>query len=390
MSDQLTIRCVLMRGGTSKGLYFHEADLPEPGARRDRLLRRLMGSPDVLQIDGLGGSRPITSKVAIIRPSERADADVDYTFAQVDIAGTAVIYHGNCGNISSGVGPFAIDEGLVPATEPVTTVRIHNTNTNALLVADVPVRDGRARVTGDYAIAGVPGTGAEIRMNWRDTVGAKTGRLLPTGNVLDELELDSGARVRFTLCDAANPVLWVSGSDLGAGYDPTMTDPLTSPELAGVLREVRGRVGARLGMLADWRDIDGSTDAVRLLGVVSGPASYRSLNGTRVSSADMDLRVHVIFMDRLHESVPGTGSVSLAAASRVTGSVVHAVTANLERDVLRIGHPSGVTQARVRASSTDAEPYVEFEDLGFSRTARRLADTRAYYPADTLEETDAD
>jgi 2-methylaconitate cis-trans-isomerase PrpF len=141
---QSRVRCVIMRGGTSKGLYFHQAHLPPTGPDRDALLLRLMGSPDVLQIDGLGGSRPITSKVAIIARSDRDDADIDYTFAQVEIDRAAVGYGGNCGNISSGVGPFAVDEGLIEPVEPITTVRIFNTNTQAVLVAEVPVRDGRA------------------------------------------------------------------------------------------------------------------------------------------------------------------------------------------------------------------------------------------------------
>lgn len=179
--EQAGIRCVLMRGGTSKGLYLHAADLPEPGPRRDTVLLRLMGFPDVLQIDGLGGSRPITSKVAIVEPSARPDADLDYTFAQVEIDRPVVGYAGNCGNISSGVGPYAVDEGLVEAVEPVTKVRIFNTNTHAVLIAEVPVRGARARVAGDLAIAGVPRTGSEIVMNWVATIGAKTGSLLPTG-----------------------------------------------------------------------------------------------------------------------------------------------------------------------------------------------------------------
>ena len=147
-----TCACVIMRGGTSKGLYFHEGDLPPAGPDRDALLLRVMGSPDILQIDGLGGSRPITSKVAIITPSRRDDADVDYTFAQVEIDRAVVSYGGNCGNISSGVGPFAVDEGLIEPTEPITRARIFNTNTQAVLVAEVPVHDRRAQVNGDFAI----------------------------------------------------------------------------------------------------------------------------------------------------------------------------------------------------------------------------------------------
>jgi hypothetical protein len=383
--EQLSIRCVLMRGGTSKGLYFHEEDLPGPGPHRDRLLQRLMGSPDVLQIDGLGGSRPVTSKVAIIARSDRDDADVEYTFGQVEIDGTAVIYDGNCGNISSGVGPFAVDEGLVPVTEGITTVRIHNTNTDAVLVADVPVEHGRAKVTGSYTIAGVPGSGAEIAMNWRGTVGAKTGRLLPTGNVVDEIGLENGTSVHVTACDAGNPVVWVRGADLGAEFDPAMTDPLASDALTATIRELRGKLAVRMGSLADWRQIDDTNDAVRLLGVVSPSVSYRTLNGAEVNEQDTDLRIHVVFMGHLHPSVPGTGSVSLAAASRIKGSVVHAVTRETDKHGLLIGHPSGVTTTRVRARSVDVEPFVAFDELGFSRTARRLMDATAYYPAELGE-----
>ncbi|MEJ7687366.1 MAG: PrpF domain-containing protein, partial [Variovorax sp.] len=213
--DQVAVPCVLMRGGTSKALFFHEKDVPPPGAARDRLLKRAMGTPDLLQIDGLGGSRLVTSKVAIVRRSSRADADVDYTFAQVDIERDAVGYEANCGNISSAVGPFAVDEGLIEPVEPVTTVRIYNTNTEKMLVAKVPVAGGKARVLGDCAIAGVPGTGAEILMDYSDTVGAKTGRLLPTGRVVDTVELKDGRTVEVSICDAANPCVFVSAKELG-------------------------------------------------------------------------------------------------------------------------------------------------------------------------------
>jgi len=213
--EQTKIRCVQMRGGTSKGLYFRAEDLPNAGLKRDRLLQRLMGSPDVLEIDGLGGSRPITSKVAIVSRSQRQDADVDYTFAQVEIDRDGVIYSGNCGNISSGVGPFAVDEGLVEVTEGNTRVRIFNTNTNSVLVADVPVKHGKARVEGDFAVPGVPGTGAEIVMNWSGTVGAKTGHLLPTGNAIDKIKLESGKEIQASLIDAANPLVFVKSEDFG-------------------------------------------------------------------------------------------------------------------------------------------------------------------------------
>ncbi|AEW98236.1 2-methylaconitate cis-trans isomerase PrpF family protein [Streptantibioticus cattleyicolor] len=380
--DQAAIRCVLMRAGTSKGLFFHDSDLPRPGPERDRVLKRVMGSPDVLQIDGLGGSRPITSKVAVIALSGRDDADVDYTFAQIEIESDGIGYGGNCGNISSGVGPFAVDEGLVPAVEGTTRVRVHNTNTGTIIVADVPVRDGRAEVAGDFALPGVPGTGAEIVMDWSSTIGASTGHLLPTGNPVDTVTLDGGARLPFTLCDAGNTVVWVRAADLGC-WGSELKDEIDQDHgLLDRLREIRGRVTALLCPGYDWRGVDDdATRGLPLIGLVAPPGGYPTLDGGRADAAAMDLRVRLVFMNRLHESIAGTASVSLAAASRVPGSIVAEVARNLVPDTLLIGHPSGITASRVRATTTGEPPGVAFQLLGFSRTARRLMDGTAYVPA---------
>jgi 2-methylaconitate cis-trans-isomerase PrpF len=384
MSEQESIRLVLMRGGTSKGLYFHENDLPPAGPTRDAVLLRLMGSPDVLQIDGLGGSRPITSKVAIIGPSARDDADVDYTFAQVDIESPLVGYSGNCGNISSGVGPFAIDEGLVAAIEPVTRVRIFNTNTKALLIAEVPVRDGRARVTGDLAIPGVPGTGAEIVMNWVATVGAKTGRLLPTGQATENIILGSGATVRATLCDAGNPCAWVPAADVGLTGSELSDEINDDRGLIATVAEIRREAAVRMGLATDAARADEQSPGLPMVGLVAPPADYRTLSGTWTEEKDMDLRVRLIFMNRLHESIAGSGSICLAAASRVPGSVVAAVAEQCRPDELLVGHPSGVTPVKVRTASSYAGEGVTFDVLGFSRTARRLMDGTAYYPSPAI------
>jgi 2-methylaconitate cis-trans-isomerase PrpF len=379
--EQLGIRCVLMRGGTSKGLYFHEADLPAPGPRRDALLSRLLGSPDVLQIDGLGGSRPITSKVAVVAPSTRDDADVDYTFAQVDIDSTAVGYAGNCGNISAGVGPFAVDEGLVQPTEPITEVRIFNTNTQALLVAAVPVRAGRARVTGELAIPGVPGTGAEIVMNWVATIGAKTGHLLPSGRPVDRITLRSGETVDATLCDAGNLCVWVPAAQLGRTGSEPPAEINEDVELLDTVREIRGKAAVTMGLVTDWTRVDELSPGLPMVGLVAPPGDYRTLSGATVRGPDMDLRVRLLFMNRLHESIAGSGSICLAAASRIPGSVVAAVTARRRPGELLIGHPSGITPTKVEADTTGND--ITFGVLGFSRTARRLMAGTAYYPDDT-------
>ena len=180
--DMEMLRCAIVRGGTSKGIFIMKNEYPEDPATRDAVILAVYGSPDVRQIDGLGGADVLTSKLAIISPSNRPDADVDYTFGQVSFETAFVDYRGNCGNISSAVGPFAIDEGLVAPVEPITTVRIRMTNSNRILIAEVPVKDGKALIDGDYAIDGVPGTGAKIAMDWSAVVGGITGKLLPTGN----------------------------------------------------------------------------------------------------------------------------------------------------------------------------------------------------------------
>jgi len=186
MHPQMTaLRCSIVRGGTSKGIFLRENDLPKDRALRDRVILAVFGSPDLRQIDGLGGADVLTSKLAVIGPPTREDADVDYTFAQVSFTDAFVDRKGNCGNISSAVGPYAIDEGLVAAKEPFTDVRIHLTNSGSILTAKVPVYEGKAAVQGDYAIDGVPGTGARIDLDWSGVCGAVTGKLLPTGNVTD-------------------------------------------------------------------------------------------------------------------------------------------------------------------------------------------------------------
>ncbi|TRW79863.1 PrpF protein [Mycolicibacterium sp. 018/SC-01/001] len=382
--QQNAVPAVIQRGGTSRGVYFHTRDMPPHGPRRDALLTRLMGSPDVVQIDGLGGSRPITSKIAIIEASDRPDADVDYTFGQVKIAEPGVDWAGNCGNISSGVGAFAVDEGLVEAVEPVTTVRIFNTNTRAILVAQVPVVDGKSAVLGDFSIPGVPGTGAEIVMNWAGTIGAVTGTLLPTGRPRDEITLDDGSTVGATLCDAGNPSVWVPAAD--AGLSGSELTELNDPKILARVREIRGRAAQLLGFCDDWHDADSTTAVLPLIGFVAPPASYTTLNGAHVDEAEMDLRLRVIFMQQLHESTPGTGSISLAAASRIPDTTVYDAVADHERDELRIGHPSGVTPTKVKAVRVDGDPGVEFELLGFGRTSRRIMDSTAYVPVDTLDD----
>jgi 2-methylaconitate cis-trans-isomerase PrpF len=380
-SDQVAVRCTLIRGGTSKGLYFHEADVPAAGPARDRFLRRVMGSPDVMQIDGLGGSRLVTSKVAIIKRSARSDADVDYTFAQIDVERAGVDYDGNCGNISSGVGPFAIDEGLVKPVEPVTKVRVYNTNTQKILITHVPVAGGKARVTGSFAIAGVPGSGAEIIMDYSGTVGAKSGKMLPTGNVTDAMALEDGLTATVTLCDVANPCVFVHAREVGLSGSELPQAIMGNKEALARIYEIQGKARKTLGFVDDWRL--GSQVVLPLFVMVAEPADYVDMRGTQQKAADMDLRARLLFVGKCHESMADTGSMCTAAASRIPGSVVNRVLPAQSRSTgsLRIGHPLGVMHVKVQVEETTASgSNPKFQVLGFGRTARRLMDGVVYVP----------
>jgi 2-methylaconitate cis-trans-isomerase PrpF len=380
-SEQSEVRCVLMRGGTSKGLFFHAADVPPPGPARDRFLKRAMGTPDVLQIDGMGGSRLVTSKIALIKKSDRADADVDYTFAQADVERDLIGYEANCGNISSAVAPFAIDEGLVKITEPITTVRIYNTNTDKLLVSKVQVRGGKARVHGDCAIAGVPGTGAEILMDYVGTIGSKTGKLLPTGNAVDAVTLEDGRHIEVSVVDAANPCVFIAAASLGMSGNEMPDDITANRLLIETVGEIQSKIGQKIGFYADWSKVH--LPGLPLAVVVAPPADYMDVNGRPQSAEKMDLRARLIFLGKCHDSMAGTGSMCTAAASRVPGSLVHqAVGMRTAQATLRIGHPLGVMAVKVIAQAAADPAQTTFSALELTRTARRLMAGMVYVPND--------
>ena len=384
--DQIAIRCTIMRGGTSKGVYLLEQDIPGAGLMRDRLLKRLMGTPDILQIDGLGGSRLITSKIAIVGRSAHADADIDYTYAQVVPDRDLVIYTSNCGNISAGVGPFAIDAGLVTATAPITTVRIRNTNTGRLLIARVPVAGGRAKVVGSFAIDGVPGTGAEIQIDYAHTVGGKTGHMLPTGAPVDTILLEDGSAVGVTVCDVANPCVFVHAADAGLEGGELPDAFAGNAALLDRLREIRGKAAVLAGLCTNWRCVNEQSPALPLMVLVSPPKVCRTMRDTLVAAEAMDLQARLVWYDRCHESMAGTGSMCTAAASRIEGSVVRQAMAPCAAKTsrLRIGHPMGVMTVTVEARPANASRGVAFSTLAFSRTARRIMDGFVYVPRETL------
>lgn len=376
------IRAAIIRGGTSKGIFLRAEDLPRDPVARDRVILSIFGSPDPRQIDGLGGADPLTSKVAIIARSTRAEADVEYTVGYVGIAKGFVDYEGNCGNISQAVGPFAIDEGLVPAVDPVTEVRIFNTNTRKLIVAEVPVRDGHALSDGEFAIHGVPGTGARIVMNFVDAAGSKTGGLLPTGHVTDHMTLEDGRRVTVSLVDAANPAVFVRAADIGLTGCELPADTERHPQILSLMEEIRARAAVMMKLTDDPSRV---SPAVPKIGVVAPPQDYRTIAGGTMASGDCDLVARTLALAVMHKAYAITGGICLSAAALVEGSVVHDVVRQSAKQdgTVRIGHPSGVSTFLVAVERT--ESGFALKKAAVAGTARRIMDGHVYVPSRLLD-----
>ena len=372
------IRAAIIRGGSSKAVFLMGSDLPGDPVIRDKVILAIFGSPDARQIDGLGGADPLTSKVAIISRSTRPDADVDYTFGYVGIEKAVVDYQGNCGNISTGVGPFAVDEGLVPATEPVTLVRIFNTNTQKIIEAEVPVSGGRAQTAGDHVHPGVPGSGARIVLNFVNSAGSKTGKLLPTGNVVDRIELSDGRAVRVSLVDAANPAAFVQAAEIGLTGMELPADTVTDPRILAVMEEIR--VKAAMMMKLAGRP-DEVSPAVPKVAFVAPPQTYRTIEGKMIAASDCDLLARTKALAVMHKAYAITGGICLGAAALIEGTVVHGVAGPTARQtgLVRIGHPSGVSTFVV---SVTKKPSGDFDltKSAITGTARRIMDGYIYVP----------
>jgi len=361
---QQRIRAVYMRGGTSRCLFFHSADLPEDPHERDRILLAALGSPDPYgrQLDGLGGGISSLSKTMIVGPPDHPEADVDYTFGQVSVTEGLVDYRGNCGNCTSAVGPFVIDERLVPALEPLTTVRLHNTNTRKLVVARVPVVGKEAQVEGDFEMPGVPGRGARITLDFLDPGGAATGRLLPTGRARERLELPGRGAIEASLVDATNPVVFVRAKDLGLRGTESPEALDRDAALVSRLEAIRVAGAGRMG-------IPGSP-AIPKVALVAPPVPFTALDGRELAAGETDLVARVISMGRCHRAFALTAAMCLAVAARIDGTVVAECVGAAEAD-LRLGHPSGVLpiDARVERDSNGAPAA---RHVTVYRTARRL------------------
>lgn len=364
--------CVYMRGGTSKAVFFHEKDLPEDKSTWDEIFMKVMGTPDVKQIDGMGGTVSSTSKIAIISPSEREDVDVNYTFRQVDIVIPRVDAGANCGNISSAVGPFAIDEGLVKAVEPITVVRVLNTNTNKVIEEHVRVKDGRAMVHGDEVIKGVPGTGSRIDMYFEDPAGSKTGKLFPTGNKRDVFDVPGYGEIEVTVLDCSNPMVFIRAADLGL-RGTELVELNDNKKVMEHIERIRSIAAQKCGFVTKWEDARTESTSAPKVSIISAPQDYTDMDGNEVKAESMDICCRAISVGALHKAYPMTVAVGTGAAARILGTIVHETAKpDLEQDIIRIGHSSGVTEVDMKM---EGERVLKG---GVSRTARRIMDGWVY------------
>lgn len=383
MSEYIKIPAVFMRAGTSKGVYLMLRDLPINQQARDQVILDIYGSPDARQINGMGGADPLTSKVALVAVSAREGVDVDYTFGYVGIEKATVDYDGNCGNISSGVGPFAIMTGLVAAREPITTVRIYNTNTNKVIEAQVPVQGGEPITRGSYVIAGVPGSGAKIELNFPDSAGSKTGKLLPTGNVVDEITLKNGKKIKASLVDAANPAIFIKACDLGLIGSELPIDAQANPEIIELMEDVR-TTGAVLMGLAKSKETVGA--AVPKVAFVAPAQNYVSAENKLIEGREVDLLARTLALSVMHKTYAVTGGICLAAAALIEGTVVNEVLSDRAKKCgeVRIGHPAGVLDVFVDIAQ-DQNNVWRLNKAGVCRTVKPIMQGYIYVPSELLD-----
>lgn len=380
------IPCTFMRGGSSRGLFFLEEDLPQDETERNSIISRIFGSPDPtgLQINGLGGTTATKNKSAIISRRAGELNTVNYNFGQVYPKSWLVDRHANCGNMSSAVGPFAIDNGLVDRIEsPVTIVRIFNTNTQKYIVAHVPVKEGKTLYEGDFRIAGVNQPGSRIRLDFLDPGGPVTGRLLPTGQVRDVVHTEHYGDFAVSIVDAANPFVFVRAEDFGVPIEGYTTPALLNADDTLVEKgmEIRDAAALLLGFAKDLDDARQNSPALPKLSLVGTARNYESLAGQSIDRNDVDLLGYMYEFGRFTPGYALTGAICLSVAARIEGTVVEETLSKAasteSRCDVRIGQPSGIIPVQAEVIRKDGDFHAVSTTL--YRTARILMKGLAYY-----------
>ena len=391
-APQVKIPATYMRGGTSKGVFFRLQDLPEaaqvPGAARDKLLLRVIGSPDPYgkQIDGMGGATSSTSKTVILSASNRADHDVDYLFGQVSIDKAFVDWSGNCGNLSAAVGAFAISGGLVaPARVPrdgMAVVRIWQANIGKTIIAHIPMSNGEVQETGDFELDGVTFPAAEVQLEFMDPAAEEEGAggsMFPTGRLVDDLEVPGIGALKATMINAGIPTIFVNADAIG--YTGTELQDAINGDAAALAKfeTIRAYGAVRMGLIKDVSEAANRQHTPKVA-FVAPPASYTASSGKQVQAGDIDLLVRALSMGKLHHAMMGTAAVAIGTAAAIPGTLVNLAAGGGEREAVRFGHPSGTLRVGAQATQENGEWTVKKAIM--SRSARVLMEGWVRVPAE--------
>ena len=388
MQKQIEVRATYMRGGSSKGVFFEPGDLPADPLLRDALLLRVIGSPDPYgkQTDGMGAATSSTSKVVLVSRSTRAGCDVDYLFGQVDIEQPRIDWTGNCGNLTTAVGPFAIARSLVQApADGVAMVRIWQANIGKRIVAHVPMAGGTVQELGDFELDGVAFPAAQVRLEFLDPGGDGSSAeesLLPTGRVVDSLRVEGVGTFDVTYINAGNPTIFLRASDLGLSARELQSDVNGDAALLARIEAVRAAGAVAMGLAATPAQATATRPGTPKLAWVAPPADYVASSGKAVPADALDLLVRIVSMGKLHHAITGTGAVAVGAAAAVEGSIVaQALRPGLAtgHDV-RMGHTSGVLAVGATAGHTPEQGWA-ISKVRLSRSARRLMEGVVLVPA---------
>ncbi|MBU6113482.1 PrpF domain-containing protein [Mammaliicoccus lentus] len=369
--SNVRIPCVLMRGGTSKGLIIKDMDLPKDTNLRDEAILKIYGSSKNGQIDGIGGGTSLTSKLGIVGISENYDYDIYYTFGQVSIYENNIDFNVTCGNMASAVGLYAVQEGLVTVKEPYTKVRILNTNTNKIMEVEVPVSQNTPVTEGDYQIDGVSQNGAKINVSFLDPDGAFTGKLFPSGNLIDTMYTQSGKTFNVSILDTGNIVAFVHASAFNL-IGPEGEDVINNEEILNEIEELRIAVGIKLGIFKTEQSINPQVDALPKIALVANP-----------ENDSVDIIGRYISMGKLHKAFAVSGSIALAAACKIPNTIPNLLVNEPKNNMVVIGHPSGTIPVEIFIDKNESDYSVVKGSIG--RTARRIMEGYALVPTSIIE-----
>ena len=358
--SQNWIKATYYRGGTSKGVFFQKKDLPTQDEKElNKIFLKVIGSPDPngRQLNGMGGGVSSVSKCVIISPSDRDDADVDYNFIQIAVDQPIAEWNNNCGNLSGAVGPYAVQEGIIKPKEGENKIRIYQVNTDKIIHSTFNVKDGKPEIEGDYTIAGVYGESSKVRLDYLEPGGSGTGKLLPTGNVIDEIEIDGLGKIKVSVVDAATPLIYILADDLGLKGTESPDELDSNTEKMEIIQKIRRKCAFMTGLSKSEHEAPMNTPRI---GIVTSPKDYVSLDKSNIKGDDQDITARMFSMGKTHKAIMGTAGVNIGVAAAIDGTIPNLIKRKGSDPLeLRAGNPSGIMTAGAVIEQVDGKPYAK-------------------------------